>query len=237
MCPGSPADASFLPDAAPPPLADAVDDGMTLILLRRARQGDRQARGDLFRREMPWVRRLVHARLHGVVRLMHETGDIVGNLAVQVLERAPHFEVAGRKPFQQLLALMTLNQLRSQAKAICARPLPAGAAPVVLDLDQRCAASTISPPEAAAHAEECEWLRLAVELLRPDDQDVVRLRLFDGREFPAIGEVLGTTPDQARMRYNRAFERLGKMVMRIKAGELPAMLDRLLPLDSFTRRS
>lgn len=225
MSPG-PSDSPTALPLATPPLDDNVEDGMTLILLRRARQGDKQARGDLFRRELPWIRKLVHARLHGAVRLMHETGDIVGNLALQVLQRAPHFEVASRVLFQQILALMTINHLKSQAKALCSRALPAGATLVVLDLDHGVAATTVSPPDAAARAEECAWCGLAVEFLTLRDQDVIHLRLFEDLEFPAIGTALGMTPDQARMRYHRARTSLMATVERLKARELPALLER-----------
>lgn len=199
---------------------------MTLVLLRRARQGDRIARGDLFRRELPWIEGLVRRRLHGVNRLVQDTGDVIGELAVRVLERSPHFEVDGRSRFQALLACMTVNQLLTRARRETRR-LPAGVERVVLDLDTGAVSHDIAQPEAAAQAEECAWSMLAVEFLQPIDQDVVHLRLWEDLEFKAIGAELGLKPDAARMRYNRAMEELRALVEECKAGKLPTRLDRI----------
>src|SRR5207249_4660026 len=48
----------------------------------------------------------------------------------------------------------------------------------------------------------------AISLLEADDRAAILLRFFEQRDFASIGEALGSTADAARMRVNRAVEKL-----------------------------
>ncbi len=61
---------------------------------------------------------------------------------------------------------------------------------------------------------EADWTQLegvideAMAGLSPADRDAVLLRIFQSREFKAVGAALGISEDAARMRVNRALETL-----------------------------
>jgi RNA polymerase sigma-70 factor (ECF subfamily) len=67
------------------------------------------------------------------------------------------------------------------------------------------------------------WIHLALELLRPEDRQVLRLREFEDLSFPRIAESLGVSEDAARMRYNRAMVRLEEKVRTLHRGELEGL--------------
>jgi uncharacterized protein (TIGR03435 family) len=50
----------------------------------------------------------------------------------------------------------------------------------------------------------------AMELLGRKDHDALLLRFFEGRNFKEVGTALGASEDAAKMRVNRALEKLGK---------------------------
>jgi RNA polymerase sigma factor (sigma-70 family) len=68
--------------------------------------------------------------------------------------------------------------------------------------------------DAGSPAAEADWQRVQPLLdgglceLRPADREAVLLRYFEGRGFGEIGAALGLSPDAARMRVDRALERL-----------------------------
>jgi RNA polymerase sigma factor (sigma-70 family) len=54
----------------------------------------------------------------------------------------------------------------------------------------------------------------AINQLGTDDRAAILLRFFEQRDFRRIGEALGSTEDAARMRVNRALEKLGTLLKR-----------------------
>jgi RNA polymerase sigma factor (sigma-70 family) len=52
------------------------------------------------------------------------------------------------------------------------------------------------------------FLDEVMDLLPSQDRDAVLLHFFEGRSFPEVGAVLALSPDAARMRVNRALERM-----------------------------
>ena len=67
-------------------------------------------------------------------------------------------------------------------------------------------------------------LQLALELLKPEDQQVIILRDWQGLAFDEISEELGIETKAANKRYHRAVIRLGDQVVALRNGELDAEL-------------
>jgi RNA polymerase sigma-70 factor (ECF subfamily) len=65
-----------------------------------------------------------------------------------------------------------------------------------------------SPSGAVCAAEQAEKVRLALERLRPEDQEIIRLRITEGRTNPEVAELLGATPAAIAKRLERALGRL-----------------------------
>jgi RNA polymerase sigma factor (sigma-70 family) len=70
--------------------------------------------------------------------------------------------------------------------------------------------SVLNESEPAAWPQIAPLLDGAMEQLGRKDHDAVALRFFEGKNFKEIGAALGATEDAAKMRVNRALEKLRK---------------------------
>jgi uncharacterized protein (TIGR03435 family) len=70
--------------------------------------------------------------------------------------------------------------------------------------------SLTNEPEPELWCHIAPLLDGALDHLNPKDHDAVVLRFFEGRNYQEVGTALGTSEDAAKMRVNRALERLRK---------------------------
>jgi RNA polymerase sigma factor (sigma-70 family) len=200
------------------------DPSATDVLLRRSHGGDRAALDVLIAANLDWVCERVHDRLGPLLRAKGETQDYVQDVVLDVLRSGPRFVTADQAQFRALLCRIVENVLADHWHGLHAqrrdvsreRPLPSDS---VLELDAP-SAGTTRPAEAAARAEETEWIRLALELLPAADRQILWLREWSGRAFPDIARELGIAEDAARMRFQRAVPRLAEQLERLRAGRL-----------------
>ncbi|HEX5051375.1 MAG TPA: sigma-70 family RNA polymerase sigma factor [Planctomycetota bacterium] len=205
-----------------------TDPAATDVLLRRSHHGDRAALDALLAANLDWVCKRVHDRLGPLLRAKGETQDYVQDVVVDVLRSGPRFVTADQAQFRALLCRIVENVLsdrwhglHAQRRAVTReRPLPSD---TVLGLDAP-SAGTTRPGEAAARAEDAEWIHLAMELLPAADREILWLREWTGQTFPAIATGLGITEDAARMRYQRALPRLAERLELLRAGRLAEAL-------------
>jgi RNA polymerase sigma factor (sigma-70 family) len=193
-------------------------------LLQRWHAGDREALAEIVQLELPFVREHVHRRLGDRLRERAQTEDFVQDAMVDVLRNGPRFAIAGRAQLRALLARIVENVLCDAHERAGAKKRGGGrdqALPSdsVLERD-RPARSVTSPSEAAQRGERAAWVRLALELLEPEDRRVVYLRQWLDLPFEEVGARLGLSPDTARMRFNRALPRLAQKLELLRAGRL-----------------
>jgi len=74
----------------------------------------------------------------------------------------------------------------------------------------------------------------AINELGPDDRAAILLRFFEQQEFRAVGEIMGTNEDAARMRVNRALEKLRKTLTQRGAALSAAALGAALAAGAVT---
>lgn len=211
--PGVPADGG----ASDPAGADP-----TLELLQRWHAGERGALDELLRRDLPWIRARVRQRLGPALRQAGDTEDFLHEAVVDVLRYTPRFLVATGDSFRRLLTQIVENMMRdrhdffsrSRRNRAAEAPLPQDS---VLCLDARSRTATTASQYAQRREEEA-WLRLALELLAPDDRDVIVLREWQDLPFAEIGAQLDIEENTARMRFQRALARLARQVARLRAG-------------------
>ena len=83
-----------------------------------------------------------------------------------------------------------------------------------------------APGRGASQEPVASELRaLALELLEPDDRNVILWREYEDQPFAVIAERLGMAEDAARMRFARALPKLAKKLQGLRAGELGSLLD------------
>ncbi len=204
----------------PPTMSEPPDE--TVVLLRQWHAGDRQALEHLVARELPWIRNYVHGRLGKLLRARGDTEDYVQEAMLRVLCYGPRFATGNRQAFRHLLGRIVENSLRDQVdwhgaerRALAKeRPVPSDS---VLHLDQPLQSVT-RPSEVVARKEQQAWVALALELLEPDDRQVIRLRQWEGLPFAEVAERLGLPEDTARMRFKRALPRLARKLEQLQSG-------------------
>lgn len=205
------------------------DNDETVDLLGRWHRGDDEALNELLERNLAWIRTRVHHRLGDGLRAKEETVDFVQEAMLELLRYGPRFVVENRAHFRALVARIVENVLRGKAGRYNAqrrqlareRPLPADS---VVHLRSRGGGSVTTPSAAAENEERRARVRLAFELLEPEDREVLTLREWEKRSFREIGEQLGLNEDAARMRYNRTLPKLAQKLRQLRNGDLEGLL-------------
>jgi RNA polymerase sigma-70 factor (ECF subfamily) len=201
----------------------------TLDLLQRWHQGDREALELLLQRHLPFIRRYVSKRLGPALRGKGETVDFVQDAMVEFLRYGPRFLLADEGHFRALMVKVIENVLRDRHDWFTARrrdlrrerPLPRES---LLGLDPP-ARSVTRPSQASARHEEEAWIRLALELLEPEDRRVIMLRTYEELSYGEIATRLGIGESAARMRFNRALPRLARKTRDLRQGRLERALE------------
>lgn len=192
----------------------------TAALLRRWHAGDREALHELVQRDLPWIRARVRQRLGEGLRQHGDTDDFLHEAVLDILAWTPRFIANDREVFRRMVTRIVENTLRGQAEfyARMRRDRARIAdSDCVLELDARQRTDTTPSQQAARHEEEA-WLRLAMDLLDPDDRDVIVCREWRGESFGEIGQRLGVPENTARMRFSRAVGRLATQVEALRRG-------------------
>jgi RNA polymerase sigma factor (sigma-70 family) len=200
----------------------------TLVLLRSWHDGDRQALEQLLERDLPFVRDYVAARMGALLRARVEVDDIVHEAMIAALRYTPKFLVSEREHFRALLARITENVLRDNADRFQAqkrdarreRPTPSDS---MLHLDPSLSMPT-RPSQAASRNEERGWVRLAIDLLSPEDRQMILWHDYDDLSFDEIATQLGKKKDAVRMRFARLLPQLARKIEQLKAGRLAEAL-------------
>ena len=195
-------------------------------LLLRWNAGDQEALGLLVEASLPWLRAHVERRLGGFLRDRGDVNDYLHDALLDFLRDGPRFCVRDEHQFRGLLVRVIENTLRDKndwfrAKRRNLNREAAMPSDSVLDL-QSGAVVTSTPSRMASADENRAWVRLALELLDPEDRKIILGRDYDGRSFVEIGEELGLTAAAVRMRWTRAVGRLAQTMLQLRSGEIEA---------------
>jgi len=197
---------------------------MTSQCLTRWNKGEEEGLETLLEHHLPWILNRVRKRLGPELRNMVESSDIVQDAAIQFFRYGPRIHISDENHFCALLARIIENVLRDKHKWFTARrrevararPLPDD---TVLHLDPP-RASIQTPSQSLDRHEREAWVRLGMEILGPEDQEVLVLRQWEGLSFNEIGERLGISANAARMRSERAVTRLGRKIGALRRGKI-----------------
>ncbi len=193
----------------------------TVQILNAWYEGDKGALEVLLRENVDWMQGYVRKELSPEMRQRFDSMDIVQDGMLRVLKYGPKFAPKNRAQFRGFLARVLVNAYRDGLGRALAGKRDLGR-------EQRLPSEGISRvdlrdksanrPDAQAEARELqEWIRTALELIDPEDREVVVLRQTDGLSFEAIAERLGLpSTDSARMRVNRALPRLAQKVKELQ---------------------
>ncbi len=194
----------------------------TQSLLARWHGGDRKALDKLIERDLDWIEHRVRQRLGDRLRQKVETHDIVQEAMIDVMRYGPKVVMNDLHQFRSLMARIIENNIRDQNGWMQARrradsfeaQLPRD---TLLHLDAPVKEVT-RVTEAVYKKQRAELVRLAMELLEPDDRQIVFLRNWEGKPYDEIGELLGLQANTVRMRFRRALHKLALKIEDLRAG-------------------
>jgi RNA polymerase sigma-70 factor (ECF subfamily) len=188
----------------PTQLIMAPDVESSVVLVRRARDGDAEALNELLRRYLPRMRRWATGRLPPSARDLLDTGDIVQETLLKAVRNFGTIDVEHEGALQAYLRRALLNRLNDAYRRTATRPAAAG-------LDSGIASVHASPLEAAIGNEALQRYEAGLARLRDGDREAVILRVEFGYDYGRIAEMLGkASPDAARVAVSRALARLSR---------------------------
>lgn len=195
-----------MPDPAPVPPRDQQP---TVVLLARARTGDRDAYDELFAQAAERLRLYLRVRLGAELRGHEETRDLLQETYLAAHRAFERFEDRGEGAFVRWLCRIAENQIRGRLDHHRAqkRRLPGELERATRVLDRVAAAAT-GPVTAAGRSERRERLAAAMAALPQDEREALLLRHFEGRELDEIAQTLGTSATSVRRLLGRATLRL-----------------------------
>ena len=199
----------------------------TTELLVRWNGGDQAALQDLLDAHLSWVRGVVRGQLGERLRARLESGDVVQEAMLEFLRYGPRIKPRDGAQFRAIIGRIVINTLRDSSdwflrkrRAMSSeRPLSPEST-----VDLTLAAHSPQPDERAALLEIEERIRLVLELMPPQDRQILILREWDDLSFPEIGERLELSADAARMRYERALPRMRRGLRELRSGAVETLL-------------
>jgi RNA polymerase sigma-70 factor (ECF subfamily) len=176
---------------------------LTQELLRLAKQGDARALDALMARYLPRLKRWASGRLPAYARSLFDTADLVQETLLSTLRGLDGIEVRGPGGFQAYVRSAVLNRIRDQIR--WSRRRPAGDALELL-VDR-----APSPIEQAVGAELLERYEQALATLRPNERELLHLRIELDFDYAEIMAMTGqASPDAVRVALRRALARLAE---------------------------
>jgi RNA polymerase sigma-70 factor (ECF subfamily) len=179
-----------------------------MLLVLRARDGDRAALDALCARYLPRLQRWAHGRLPSWARGSVDTQDLVQLTLAQVVRRIDRFEPRHEAAFQAYVRQALLNQLRDEIRRA---QRSGGRDP----LDTERASPEPSPLEQAIGSELLESYEAALQKVKPEDREAIIARVEMGLSWPEVAETLGkNSAASAQMTVSRALVRLAREMSR-----------------------
>lgn len=189
-----------------------ADANPSAVLLKRARDGSREALGALFDACGGRVLALIRLRLGPGLRRELESRDLLQSTFVKALERLDQFDGGDTRALTGWLAAIARNELRDRARFHGRQRRDAGAR---ASLDSQLAVAETLSSRIAKLERQADVARLEAALaqLSADHREVILLRQYEELGFREIGERLGRSEEAARMLHARA---LAALTIRMK---------------------
>jgi RNA polymerase sigma-70 factor, ECF subfamily len=180
------------------------DMASTRVLLGHAADGDDQAREALCKRYRRPLLLLARGRLPASSRGMMETEDLVHDVIIRSVQRAPELRDIDSGGFLFYMRRGVLNALANEYRKSRVQPRQ-------VELDTQQPNDEPSPLDEFIKKEELDLYEEALQALRPADQDLIIARIELKQSYRQIAIELGRpSEDAARMAVKRAIARLAE---------------------------
>jgi RNA polymerase sigma-70 factor (ECF subfamily) len=183
------------------------------VLLRRAREGSREALDTLLGECGERLLAFIRLRLGPGLRAQLESGDVLQMTLLQAFQHIDQFEGASRRSLAAWLASIAQNAIRDQASFAHRQRRDAARTVPLDDYAGSLAADVQSEVCRLQVKEETKRLEMAMEALEPLQREVILLRKYEELSFQEIGHRLGKSPDACRMLLARALTALTQRLL------------------------
>jgi len=203
-------------------------EGRTMDLLDRWATGEGDALVELVNLHVPWLRRHVSRKMSAKMRRFDTSEDVVQSVLFNLLRGGPTFRPANIEQFRGLIARAVFNRL-CELHDYCGRqsrdPAREQGLPSQPSQYSVCIPSSADPGRQVSMREDRDLLALAMSLIDPEDQRLIRWHDFEAVAYTEIGARLSITEEGARSRHRRALGRLKLQAQRLREGRLEDLID------------
>jgi RNA polymerase sigma factor (sigma-70 family) len=198
-------------------------ESQTLGLIRRAKQGEREAVDDLFANHYERLKLVVRSQLGPGMRAnLEDTQDILHSAFRGALKSLPDYEPEGEDAWVRWMGTIIANKIASRARYHGAQKRGGGAHPVGgtegLGLIGDVHAEQESPATKAEALEGQDLIYEALEQLSQDHRQILIMTHISKRPLSEVAEVLKCSADSARHRIKRAENALGAVLKKMRPG-------------------
>jgi RNA polymerase sigma-70 factor (ECF subfamily) len=191
----------------------------TAVLLKRLREQDEAALGELFMLHRDRLWRMLYVRLDRRLASRIAPDDVLQETFLDVARRIGEYLADQAVPFYVWLRFLAVQRMQMMQRAYFGAQMRDVSREVPLAQDSALFASSesmagqlvsqlTSPSQAAIRHELQEQLRLALEEMDPLDREVLALRHFEELGNNEVAQVLGISREAASKRHVRALKRL-----------------------------
>lgn len=191
----------------------------TQRLVALAKNGDSQALERLCRVYGERVRRIVRLRMGRELRSKMESMDIVQDAFISALRDLEGFTYQNEGDFLRWVSKVAENRLRDNLDKLHADkrdvrkeiPLEHNVQSSQDSLVQNFAPADLTTPSiVVSKHEELDKLEKAMDKLKPEYKEVIKLAKIEGLSYEDVGKRLGKSSDAIRMLLSRAMVELAK---------------------------
>jgi RNA polymerase sigma-70 factor (subfamily 1) len=186
----------------------AEDPEDSSVLLRRAREGSRDALDTLLGACGDRLLAFIRLRLGPSLRSQLESGDILQTTLMHAFQHIDQFAGASRKSLIAWLVGIAQNAIRDEVDYFQRQRRDVKKTVPLSEAEEAVAAEVRTEVSRLILKEETTRLEKALESLDPVHREVVLLRKYEELSFQEIGERLGRSPDACRMLLARALTEL-----------------------------
>lgn len=189
-----------------PPSAGTLDSESSIILLKRAQDGDSLALNELSRRYLPRLRQWARGRLPAYARDLIDTEDIVQDAFLRTFARLDRVAAPSNEAVFAYFRQTVLNRIRDEIRR-----------PHIIDALNESAVEKAAPgpspiDEVISH-ETMDRFEAGIAQLSAADCDCIMARLELGLSFQEIADLLNKpSADAARVAVGRALARLADVM-------------------------
>jgi RNA polymerase sigma factor (sigma-70 family) len=186
---------------------EGASDDLSLEIVRRIRDGDREAWDKLYRRYHDALLLAIRCRLGARLRARIESEDILQSVVREAMGDLERFEPQGPGSLGHYLHVCVLNKIRAKAQYFQAAKR-AGDVPLSDTVMQSAAAPGTGEGPAYHDAERYGRLEKGLAVLPENLREALLLRTVEGLSNQEAARILGKSEEATSKLYNRALARL-----------------------------